>query len=154
MQDKWQRGYPTPKAMEHWEFRGLHLCNNSVFLVRLEICSTTPLSRVEGYGRGDLKSGQKSHSSHMPHPSRGSQGLVASAGCASPAAGGYGNHHHPVLLQLQRQRGTAAGVAALGAPSAALCHSHWFRQTNSGRESPLCWLMAVERSKNLSDFPS
>lgn len=149
MQDQWQWGYPTLKAREHWEFRGLHLRNNSVFLVRELFHHHPELSW--GLWQGRLKTWAKiTQQSYAPSP----KGLARARGvgwlcfpCSWEVWKSPSSHRAPAAE-------TKGHRCRDGSPSAALCHGHWFRQTNSARESPLCWLTAVERSKNLSDFLS
>lgn len=75
----------------------------------------------------------------MPQPSRGLQGLAVSAGCTSPAAGGF------MEISIIPSR---SGCRDKGAPLPArlrrepprqlLCQGHWFRQTEILPEKAFC----------------
>lgn len=71
----------------------------------------------------------------MPHPSRGSQGLVASAGCACPAAGGF--LETSILLSRFRTQGQRARLRR-EPPRQPLCQGHRFGQTDSQPERAFC----------------
>lgn len=118
MQGQRQGGYPSPKAEEHWEFRGTRLFNNSVFLVRLEVCSP-PLPRAEGSGR-EIKNTGKNHTQvRCPVPRGARKGSRCQLAVPPCRWGVYGNRDHPVPLWPQGQRGTTAEP-----PRQPLCQGH------------------------------
>lgn len=137
-----------PKSQGALGISGTCLFNNSVFLVRLEVCSP-PLPRAEGSGR-EIKNTGKNHTQvRRPVP----RGARKGSGCqlAVPPCrwGVYGNRDHPVPLWPQGQRGTTAEP-----PRQPLCQGHCSGRGSSGREGPLCLLTAVEMSENPWDFSS
>lgn len=143
-----------PKSQGALGILGMRLYNNSIFLVRLQICSTTRPKLNWGQWQGRLKTRakitQKSYALSL-------KGLAGACGvswlCFPRSWGVYGNQHHPVPLLPQGQRGTTAGTATPGASKAAplprpLVQADW----NSAREGPLCLLRAAEMSEKLWDF--
>lgn len=138
-----------PKSQGALGILGMHPCNNSIFLVRLQICSTTRPKLNWGQWQGRLKTRakitQKSYALSL-------KGLAVSAGCASPAAEGL--MEISIILSCSGHRDKGAPLLVQpGASKAAplprpLVQADW----NSARDGPLCLLRAVEMSEKLWDF--
>lgn len=143
-----------PKSQGALGILGMHLCNNSIFLVRLQICSTTRPKLNWGQWQGRLKTRAKITQKSYALSLKGLAGLAVSAGCASPAAerlmeisiilsrSGHRDKGAPLLVQLRREP-----------PRQPLCQGHWFRQTEIQPERALCAYLGLWRwVKNYGTF--